>query len=78
MIKTIQMTIDDSLLSQVDQVVKQMGINRSAFIRDALEQALKQWRIREMEKQHALGYAQIPVESGEFDIWVDEQSWEET
>lgn len=75
MIKTIQMTIDDSLLSQVDQVVTKMGVNRSAFIRDALEQALKRWRIQEMEKQHQRGYAQTPVEAGEFDIWLDEQKW---
>ena len=53
MIKTIQMTIDDTLLSQVDQVVAQLETSRSAFIRQALVQALQQWRIRELEKQHA-------------------------
>ncbi|MCB0092396.1 MAG: ribbon-helix-helix protein, CopG family [Caldilineaceae bacterium] len=75
MIKTIQMTIDDTLLSQVDQVVAQLETSRSAFIRQALVQALQQWRIRELEKQHAAGYARIPVQPGEFDIWLDEQAW---
>lgn len=75
MIKTIQMTIDESLLGEVDYVVNELGVNRSAFIRAALEKALKEWRIGEMEKQHALGYAKTPVEPGEFDIWFDEQAW---
>jgi len=36
-VKTIQMTIDDDLLSQVDAAVDELGTSRSAFIRiDAL------------------------------------------
>jgi hypothetical protein len=34
-------------------------------------------RKRKMEQQHAQGYAQHPVEKGEFDIWENEQSWGE-
>ncbi len=75
MLRTVQMTIDDALLSQVDEVVADLGTSRSAFMREALERALQQWRIQAMEKQHAAGYAKLPVEPGEFDIWLDEQAW---
>ena len=75
--KTIQMTIDETLLEQVDTVVQAQNTNRSAFIRQALEQALQQWHVRELERQHAEGYARQPVEPDEFDIWLDEQTWGE-
>jgi metal-responsive CopG/Arc/MetJ family transcriptional regulator len=75
MMKTIQMTIDEPLLTEVDQMIQALNTTRSAFIREALELALKQHAIAEMEKKHAEGYARHPVEPGEFDVWEDEQAW---
>ena len=40
--KTIQITLDEALLAEVDQVVREQGANRSAFIRHALRLALRQ------------------------------------
>jgi len=75
MVKTIQMTIDEPLLVEVDQMIQALNTTRSAFIREALQLALKQHAIAEMEKKHAEGYARHPVEPGEFDVWEDEQAW---
>jgi metal-responsive CopG/Arc/MetJ family transcriptional regulator len=75
MMKTIQMTVDEPLLAQVDKVIEGLDTTRSAFIRDALRYFLERHRIRELEKKHAEGYAQHPVEPGEFDIWETEQAW---
>lgn len=75
MIKTIQMTIDESLLAEVDSTSVQLGMNRSAFIREALRQAMERFRMAEMERNHAAGYARYPVEPGEFDVWEAEQAW---
>ena len=76
--KTIQMTIDEQLLSEVDKAVRELDTNRSAFLRDALRQALKQLEIAEMERQQIEGYKSHPVEPGEFDVWLDEQHWQES
>lgn len=73
--KTIQMTIDEPLLKEVDRVTEDLQITRSAFIRSALESAIRRHTIVQLEEQHARGYAQRPVEPGEFDGWTDEQSW---
>ncbi len=73
--KTIQMTIDEPLLTEVDQTIRSLKTTRSAFIRDALQLALRHYKISQMEKQHAKGYSRHPVKSGEFDIWEAEQSW---
>ena len=73
--KTIQMTIDEPLLDEVDEIIQALKTTRSAFIREALEQALQRYAIAEMEKKHAEGYARQPVEPGEFDVWEDQQAW---
>lgn len=76
MIKTVQMTIDDVLLEQVDHAVAELGTNRSAFVRNALELALKQMQLQKLEVQHRIGYQQQAQTAAEFDIWQDEQIWE--
>ena len=75
MIKTIQMTIDESLLEEVDSTSAELGMNRSAFIREALRQAMERFRTVELERKHAAGYARKPVKPGEFSAWEDEQVW---
>ena len=73
--KTIQMTIDEELLSAVDRVTTDLGTTRSAFIRSALQLALRQHEVRALEERHAAGYARQPVAAGEFDVWQGEQAW---
>ncbi len=75
MMKTIQMTIDDTLLGEVDRASQVLSTTRSAFIRDALRLMLQQQRIAELERQHAAGYARYPVQAGEFDIPESEHVW---
>lgn len=73
--KTIQMTIDERLLKLVDKLSRARKTTRSAFIRDALEAEIRRQRVREEEARHAAGYARHPIESGEFDVWHEEQDW---
>ncbi|RJP18115.1 MAG: ribbon-helix-helix protein, CopG family [Candidatus Omnitrophota bacterium] len=74
--KTIQMTIDESLLEQVDQVSLALKTTRSSFIRSALRMALRRHSIEMLERQHEQGYANFPPQPGEFDGWETEQIWE--
>lgn len=76
--RTVQITIDDELLQVVDATVSEMDTNRSAFIREALQLALKRIQTLRMEKQHAAGYARQPAMPGEFDGWETEQVWDPT
>lgn len=75
--KVIQMTIDEPLLDEIDRLVETLHTTRSAFVRAALKAALRRQRIRELERRDAEGYARRPVEPGEFDVWEDEQVWED-
>ena len=73
--KTIQMTIDEALLQQVDVTVQNLNTTRSAFIRLALEQALRQYQVRRLEERDAVGYTAVPATATETDDWTAEQAW---
>lgn len=73
--KTIQMTIDEHLLQRVDQTVDALQTTRSAFIREALEQALRSYRIRRLEERDEAGYRARPVNTKEIDEWTTQQAW---
>jgi metal-responsive CopG/Arc/MetJ family transcriptional regulator len=73
--KTIQMTLDDDLVSSVDKAVKRLKTSRSAFTRDALRSALERMNTSYMEKKHQQGYELHPVKKNEFSVWEHEQEW---
>jgi metal-responsive CopG/Arc/MetJ family transcriptional regulator len=76
-LKTIQVTIDDALLDRVDGLSDSIGMARSAFIRRALELALREFRLADLEQRQIAGYQRQPVVADEFDGWEDEQNWGE-
>ena len=75
--KTVQMTLDENLIASVDKVVKHLGTTRSAFTRQALKSALREVRVRELERKHREGYKRKPVGHEEFGVWEAEQVWVE-
>jgi len=75
--KTVQMTLEEDLLTTVDKVVKRLGTTRSAFTRQALKIAVREVQINELERKHREGYKRKPVKRGEFDNWEAEQVWVE-
>ena len=75
--KTVQMTLDEDLITTVDRVVKKLGTTRSAFTRQALRSAIGKVRLDELERKHREGYKRKPIRHEEFEIWEKEQVWVE-
>lgn len=75
MIKTIQMALDENLLAKIDAAAAETGANRSVFIRNALEMALKQSRIRRLEAQQIAGYQAQPAAEEESAEWDTIRAW---
>lgn len=73
--RTVQMTLDEGLVSAVDRAAKQLGTTRSAFAREALRAALQKLDLQEKERKHREGYRRKPVRRGEFSGWESEQIW---
>jgi metal-responsive CopG/Arc/MetJ family transcriptional regulator len=60
------MTLEEELARAVDRVAKEMNMDRSAFIREALREALMRYGVKQEEERHRLGYEKKPVQPGEF------------
>ena len=73
--RTIQMTLDDDLVTAVDRVSKELQTNRSAFARKALRDALARYSLGQLELKHRRGYERCPVSTDEFSVWETEQAW---
>ncbi len=75
--KAIELTVEESLLAEIDEVTHHLSMTREDFVRTALERALSQREVIALERQHEKGYTDHPVSPGEFDEWEAEQVWEE-
>ena len=73
--KTVQMTLGETLVAEVDRIVKELGTTRSEFTRRALKEALLRHRERELERRQREGYRRHPVRPDEFSDWESEQVW---
>jgi metal-responsive CopG/Arc/MetJ family transcriptional regulator len=69
------MTLDEQLVQTVDRVAKALHTTRSAFTREALQQAVSRVNTQRLEEKHRQGYLRKPAAAGEFDAWADEQKW---
>lgn len=74
---TIQMTLDEELLREMDRTVKKLRTTRSALIRDSIRQYLKLIHTRQLEARHRAGYTKQPVVRGEFDVPESDRGWGE-
>jgi len=68
--RTLQMTLDESLVAELDEVVRESQTNRSAFTREALRSAIALYRQRQLVEKHQAGYQCYPVTPDEFSVWV--------
>ena len=75
--ETIELTIDESLLAEVNQATSALQMTASDFMKVALERALQQREIIAKERQHAQAYLAQPQEKEDIAEWQDEQEWGE-
>ena len=71
--RTVQLTLEDDLVTAVDRAAGQCRQSRSAFARDALRAALAKLEAQALEQQHREGYLRQPVSPSEFSDFEDEQ-----
>ncbi len=75
--KTIQVEVEDSVLEEVERATQALEMTREAFVRTALERALRQREIIALERRHARGYEERPQTPEEVGEWEAEQAWGE-
>ena len=75
--ETIQVVLDTKLLKATDFAAKRQKVNRSALVREALQQHLKRLHDLELEEQDRRGYLAQPQREEEFRVWEDTAAWPE-
>ncbi len=73
--KTIQVVLDAKLLKAADLAAKRQKVNRSALIRNALQEHLKRLREFDLEERDRHGYVAQPQRRQEYRVWEDLASW---
>ena len=73
--KIIQMTMENELVERVDARVRRLGTTRSAFAREALEDALRRLDEKELEERHIEGYRRDSARPGEFEVPEADHVW---
>lgn len=77
MTQTIEITLEESFLAEIDSVILSLAMTRTDFTRLALELAVRNKQTIALERQHAEGYKRIPSRPDEFSEWEAEQVWGE-
>ena len=75
--ETIQVVLDAKLLKAADVAAKRQKVNRSALIRQALQEHLKRLRMLDLEERDRRGYQAQPQRVGEFLPWEETAAWPE-
>jgi metal-responsive CopG/Arc/MetJ family transcriptional regulator len=75
--KTIELTIEDSVLAEVERATRELDMTREDFVRTALERAVRQREVIALERRQARGYAERPQATEEVSEWEAEQVWGE-
>jgi len=75
--ETIHLSIDESLLAEVQQATNALQMTPSDFMKVALERAVQQREIIAKERRDAEAYSNQPQRPEEIEEWQDEQHWDE-
>jgi metal-responsive CopG/Arc/MetJ family transcriptional regulator len=75
--ETIQIVLDAKLLKDADMAAKRQGLNRSALIRQALQEHLRRLRVLDLEERDRRGYQAQPQRIEEYRAWEEAAAWPE-
>ena len=75
--ETIQVVLDAKLLKAADLAAKRQKVNRSALIRQALQEHLRRLRTVDLEERDRRGYQAQPQRLEEYLPWEETAAWPE-
>jgi metal-responsive CopG/Arc/MetJ family transcriptional regulator len=66
----IRVALEADLLRQVDRAARRLKLSRSALVREALRQHVKQLELRRREEADRRGYQRKPEEADALSVWT--------
>jgi metal-responsive CopG/Arc/MetJ family transcriptional regulator len=75
--ETIQIVLDTKLLKAADVAAKRQKVNRSALIRQALQEHLRRMHAADLEERDRRGFQAQPQRTQEYRPWEEIAAWPE-
>jgi len=75
--ETIQVVLNSKLLKAADIAAKRQKMNRSALIRQALQEHLRRLHVMDLEQRDRRGYEAQPQRIEEHRPWEEAAAWPE-
>jgi hypothetical protein len=66
----IRVALEAPLLRQVDRAARRLMLSRSALVREALHQHMKQLEVRSREEADRRGYQRKPERADALSVWT--------
>ena len=73
--KNVQISFDEELLETIDRAATSAQMSRSAIVREALKNWLRQRQVKEFEEAWIAKLREAPQDSGEAEVWMSADSW---
>ena len=73
--ETIQVVLNAKLLKAADIAAKRQKVNRSALIRQALQEHLDRLHLLDLERLDRRGYETQPQRAEEYGAWEEAAAW---
>ncbi len=77
---SVVIELDEKIIAEVDTFAKDFKKTREQYINDALqksfEEARKKGEMSDKDRRFIESYERVPQQPEEYEIWEDEQVWE--
>jgi metal-responsive CopG/Arc/MetJ family transcriptional regulator len=73
--KNVQISFDENLLKAIDRITASEKLTRSAVVREALENWIRQREIQEFEKAWIRKLKEIPDNTTDSETWLQAEQW---
>jgi metal-responsive CopG/Arc/MetJ family transcriptional regulator len=73
--KNVQISFDEDLLDTVDELAASLHLTRSAIVREALKNWVRQREVKNFEDEWIAKLKEKPQDLGEAEAWAEAESW---
>jgi metal-responsive CopG/Arc/MetJ family transcriptional regulator len=74
-VKNVQISFDEDLLDTVDELAAAAHLTRSAIVREALKNWVRQREVKNFEDEWIARLKQKPQDLGDVEAWAEAESW---
>jgi metal-responsive CopG/Arc/MetJ family transcriptional regulator len=73
--KNVQISFDEQLLRTIDRFATSSRLTRSAVVREAVENWIRQKEIKEFEDDWIKKLKESPVDADDSEVWLKTEIW---